>query len=256
MHVSISRYAIVTPFVFLGECELTGKENKKERLKTAEREMNNRATFRLERVNENEAKETWTKLRNNFAKVLARRKAKNPSGSAASGPFRRWTYEAEMEFLKAHMSHSRVMSSSIRASSSSPAPPTSSVYEASEEHDFTTSEPMPAQTPAREPTPAPATAPTPRPRKSPGPEVVDQAMIAYVNSVTNQTEDPLVMWFKSLVPTLKSLSPDQLLSFQIRTMQDIQRTDPCTSFSSSPSFSPSSPPPIVRAPTGWVGVSM
>ncbi|GFS25612.1 hypothetical protein ElyMa_005188900 [Elysia marginata] len=115
------------------------------------------------------------------------------------------------------------MSSSIRASSSSPARPTSSVYEASEEHDFTTSEPMPAQTPAREPTPAPATALTPRPRKSPGPEAVDQAMIAYVNSVTNQTEDPLVMWFKSLVPTLKSLSPDQLLSFQIRTMQDIQR---------------------------------
>ncbi|GFR65701.1 hypothetical protein ElyMa_000209300 [Elysia marginata] len=173
-----------------------------------------------------EAKETWTKLRNNFAKVLARRKAKNPSGSAASRPFRRWTYEAEMEFLKAHMSHSRVMYSSIRASSSSPAPPTSSVHEdlpmnvpAREEH-FTTSEPMPAQTPAREPTPAPATAPTPRPRKSPGPEAVDQAMIAYVNSVTNQTEDPLVMWFKSLVPTLKSLSPDQLLSFQIRTMQD------------------------------------
>ncbi|GFS20363.1 hypothetical protein ElyMa_003311100 [Elysia marginata] len=125
-----------------------------------------------------------------------------------------------MEFLKAHMLHSRVISSSIRASSSSPAPPTSSVHEdlpmsvpAREEHDFTTSEP----------TPAPATAPPPRPRKSPGPEAVDQAMIAYVNSVTNQTEDPLVMWFKSLVPTLKSLSPYQLLSFQIRTMQDIQR---------------------------------
>ncbi|GFS01302.1 hypothetical protein ElyMa_001093800 [Elysia marginata] len=176
-----------------------------------------------------EAQETWTKLRNNFAKVLARRKAKNPSGSAASGPFRRWTYEAEMEFLKAHMSQPRVMSSSIRASSSSPAPPTSSVHEdlpmsvpAREGHDFT-SEPMPAQTLAREPTPAPATAPTPRQRKSPGPEAVDQARIAYVNSVTNQTEDPLVMWFKSLVPTLKSLSPDQLPSFQIRTMQDIQR---------------------------------
>ncbi|GFS19954.1 hypothetical protein ElyMa_001557600 [Elysia marginata] len=37
------------------ECELTGKENKKERLKTAEREMNNRTTSELERVNENGA---------------------------------------------------------------------------------------------------------------------------------------------------------------------------------------------------------
>ncbi|RUS91127.1 hypothetical protein EGW08_001152 [Elysia chlorotica] len=61
-----------------------------------------------------EAKEKWTRLRNNYAKVLARRRTKTPSGSASCGSVKPWIYEAEMEFVKRHVSNSRGMSSSIR----------------------------------------------------------------------------------------------------------------------------------------------
>lgn len=163
--------------------------------------------------------------------MLARRRAKTPSGSATCGSAKPWIYEAEMEFVKSHVSNSRGMSSSIRVAHR-PTPNGSSTLSTLEPEPQAEVSPLldsiePEETPSMAGNCDQTTTPRMK-RPSKCIDEVDQAMLAYIQTtnnqgVNNQPDEPLVMWFKSLLPMLKSLPPEQVFSFQINTMQEIQR---------------------------------
>ena len=99
-----------------------------------------------------------------------------------------------MEFLKTHMLHSQVMSSSIRTPTSSPV-----LSESTAIDKLSLDEDLLPQGPSQ---PLPAVIARKSSKNSKF-DAMDQAMLlAYMQSVSNKTEDPLVMCFKSLLPRL------------------------------------------------------
>ncbi|GFO18878.1 hypothetical protein PoB_004538300 [Plakobranchus ocellatus] len=132
-----------------------------------------------------------------------------------------------MEFLKRHVSHSRAMSSSIRAVDRPTASPTASTSLESE----TQAEDYPPQQESIQPEESRSEVESEGPRSKKASKThdeVDKAVLTYMQTLNNQAlrnepEEPLVMWFKSLLPMIKSLTPEQVLSFQITTMQEIQK---------------------------------
>ena len=139
---------------------------------------------------------------------MARRKAKGPGVSAISGSNKPWIYEEEMAFLKKHMVRPRGLSYRIvPLASNSPAIKTDAESVA---QDLSIS-------------PTARSEPTTQPRLTPRPDTDVHTILAHMKSMADEPGEPLVMWFKSLLPMLKSLSNEQVLTFQINTMQEIQR---------------------------------
>ncbi|GFO10543.1 hypothetical protein PoB_003704800 [Plakobranchus ocellatus] len=128
------------------------------------------------------AKEKWTHLRNNFSKVLALRRAKAPSGSSACGSVKSWIYEADMEFLKRHISHSRAMSSSIRTVDRPTASPTLSTSLESE----TQAEDYPPQQESIQPEENRIEWKRGTKKTSKSPDEVDKAVLACMQTLNNQ----------------------------------------------------------------------
>lgn len=130
---------------------------------------------------------------------------------------KQWVYEPEMEFLREHLNSFRKTTTTLTLERVNPPTPSTSTTPSrscSPEIAATSCDsdtPCALLPPAHEDPPVSVQGSKKRKRNE-----LDDAMLTYIRNVQPQNEDPLVGWFKSFIPHLKTLSPMRLIDFQAK----------------------------------------
>ena len=177
-----------------------------------------------------EAKTKWQRLRNNFSKAIERRVKTPRSRSAATKLQKPWAYETDMDFIRSHLHYHKASSSSLARQAPagvgsrtlSPQQDIPDVLEKLSENTLTSCSSSP-----RSALDLDFSEETSKKNKAPkrGIDELDPAALPCINKTStrsDQTEDPAIGWFKSLLPMYNTLSPIEKLEFQSRVTLELR----------------------------------